>query len=1136
MTSLRFALALALALWAAPTLPAQRTKPPVPDLTADGQPDDKHDWNLGPTGARGWIWGWKLETSDARQVWVTSVAPGSPAAGLLAPGDVLLGVDGRPFEEDPRRALGHAIGAAEASDGALRLLRWREGESAPITLKLPVLGGYGDAAPWDCARSSAVLARAVDHIAGHMKGDIDGMVNALALLATGDRRHDEAVRKLALQVARDTRDVTLAGRTSGLFAWKWGYRLLFLCEYFLATGDREVLSAIALYALTIAEGQSGVGTWGHGMAWPDLNGGALHGRLGGYGAVNQAGLVCHLALVLAQKCGVRGEELQSAIERANRFAAFYMGKGAIPYGDHRPGWDVHDDNGKNSLAAVLFDLQGMKDEARFFAKMTAASYGERERGHTGNYFSYLWGPLGAARGGPAAAAAFLAEQRWYYDLARRHDGSFGYQGGAGMDGGEHQYADWDCTGAFVLANALPLRRLYITGRGADPGDPGELGDPGDPGDPGELGELGDPVVGRELGDTIAAGRGFNSWDLGAAHYAAKPVDELLALTHSWSPAVRSRAAEALAKSSDVPDGRPTAQHHPRLVEQLAAQLADGALDARYGACQALGALGAQSAAAVPGLIETLGSDDVWLRIEAAYALASIGEPARAAVPTMLRLAVKDDPADTRQFTQRYLAFCLFYRGGALGMRGLLARSLDGVDRELLYPAVRRMLQNDDGRARATIETVYANLDLEEVMPLLPAIVEAIEVASPSGVMFSSGIRLAGLDLLARHRVAEGLPLCLKVIELDLWGKQDRAARCLKALAQYGGAARPVLPELRALEAALASHKEARSLAAALELCRRTIQDIEAATEAPPLRTIEELTRGVGPAARTVRVFVLAGQSNMVGAGVVDADPSRNGGRGTLEHLVRDPATAARYAHLVDDDGHWRARDDVWISYFERRGPLNVGYGASPDRVGPELEFGHVVGARYEEPVLLIKVAWGGKSLAEDFRPPSSGGEVGPYYRALFQEIRETLAQLDERFPELAGCAPRIAGIGWHQGWNDRVNQAFNDAYEENLVHFIRDARRELGIPDLPFVIAETGMTGPSEVHPRALSLMRAQAAVAQREELRGTVAFVPTRDFYRAPEDSPSAQGYHWNSNAETYCLIGEAMGQAMGELCDRDR
>lgn len=125
----------------------------------------------------------------------------------------------------------------------------------------------------------------------------------------------------------------------------------------------------------------------------------------------------------------------------------------------------------------------------------------------------------------------------------------------------------------------------------------------------------------------------------------------------------------------------------------------------------------------------------------------------------------------------------------------------------------------------------------------------------------------------------------------------------------------------------------------------------------------------------------------------------------------------------------------------------------------------------------------------------------------------------------------LAGFGWHQGWNDRINETFNAEYETNMVNFIHDIRNDLGATNLPFVIAETGMTGPGEKNPRALSLMKAQAAAASHTEFKGNVAFVSTRDFWRPAEQSPSNQGYHWNWNAETYYLIGEAMGQAMEGL-----
>jgi hypothetical protein len=281
----------------------------------------------------------------------------------------------------------------------------------------------------------------------------------------------------------------------------------------------------------------------------------------------------------------------------------------------------------------------------------------------------------------------------------------------------------------------------------------------------------------------------------------------------------------------------------------------------------------------------------------------------------------------------------------------------------------------------------------------------------------------------------------------------------------------------------------------------------------------------------LKVFILAGQSNMEGQGIIKADSKRNGGKGSLEYLVKNPASAGRFKHLLGKDGSWAARDDVWVWYLGKKGPLTVGYGANEKLIGPELGFGHVVGNVFEEQVLLVKLAWGGKSLAKDFRPPSSGGQVGPYYTEVVKQTREVLANLKTLFPGYDGHGYEIAGFGWHQGWNDRINQAYNDEYEKNLANFIRDIRKDLGVPKMPFVIAESGMNGPEEKHPRALSLMRAQAAVADHPEFKGNVAFVSTKNFWRPKEESPSNQGYHWNNNAETYYLIGVGMGEAMKKL-----
>lgn len=272
-----------------------------------------------------------------------------------------------------------------------------------------------------------------------------------------------------------------------------------------------------------------------------------------------------------------------------------------------------------------------------------------------------------------------------------------------------------------------------------------------------------------------------------------------------------------------------------------------------------------------------------------------------------------------------------------------------------------------------------------------------------------------------------------------------------------------------------------------------------------------------PQSTPVETYILAGQSNMQGHGLIKADPARNEGRGSLEAFAKNkPEILAE-------------RKDVTIWYLGRTGNLRPGFGHQEGYIGPELGFGHVIGDATDNPVLLIKVCWGGKSLGADFRPPSAGGTVGPNYTELINHVKAVLA--DPGQAGLPGRTLKLAGFGWHQGWNDRVNDKFVDEYELNMIKFIRDVRKDLSAPGLPFVIAETGMTGPTESHPRALQLMQAQAAATRRTEWKGTVGFVKTQNFWRDEKDSPSNQGYHWNSNAETYWLIGQSMGREMRRI-----
>jgi hypothetical protein len=168
---------------------------------------------------------------------------------------------------------------------------------------------------------------------------------------------------------------------------------------------------------------------------------------------------------------------------------------------------------------------------------------------------------------------------------------------------------------------------------------------------------------------------------------------------------------------------------------------------------------------------------------------------------------------------------------------MLRNSLEGVDRDLLRNAVAAGLRNQDGRARGTIGGIYKHLSYEEIKPLLPAIRDAIAKPAPSGIMFASGVRLSGVEILAKHRIREGIPLCLEIMEIDKWGKQDRISRCLKALQTYGSAAKPTLPQLRQLEKDLTAHREAKSLAAEISRLQSLITEIENSTETVDLRSI-----------------------------------------------------------------------------------------------------------------------------------------------------------------------------------------------------------------------------------------------------------------------------------------------------------
>ena len=408
--------------------------------------------NMGPTGAAAWMRGYHFQ--------VVSIAEGSPAAGRLAFGDLVIGANNVLFgsETGHRTALGHAIEEAEASGEPLVLHVVRGDQALDVAIPLPTLGAFAEGWPYGCEKSKRIVASASRAVMDAQQpngrivtsGNMGTTMGALLLLATGEPAYLDAVRRAAYHTAA----VEYPGMS--LNNWAMGYGGILLAEYYLATGDATVLDGLSAIAAELARGQMKSGSWGH------TSPGA------GYGNLNQPGATSALALVLARECGIAVDE--EAMEKALSFFGRFAQTGNIPYGDHMPG-EAPDNNGTSASAAVLMHLAGRHEDAQAFARSVALSYWGREHGHTGGFWSMAWGPLAAALAGEDALQTFMAEQAWYYNLSRTWQGGFVllpyHEALTRFDASTYIDSGPDfTTGGMALGFALPAQRLRILG--ADP--------------------------------------------------------------------------------------------------------------------------------------------------------------------------------------------------------------------------------------------------------------------------------------------------------------------------------------------------------------------------------------------------------------------------------------------------------------------------------------------------------------------------------------------------------------------------------------------------------------------------------------------------------------------------------------------
>jgi len=317
--------------------------------------------------------------------------------------------------------------------------------------------------------------------------------------------------------------------------------------------------------------------------------------------------------------------------------------------------------------------------------------------------------------------------------------------------------------------------------------------------------------------------------------------------------------------------------------------------------------------------------------------------------------------------------------------------------------------------------------------------------------------------------------------------------------------------------------------------------------------------------KPVQVFILLGQSNMLGFGRVG--PAKQ--QGTLTYLTQKKG---EYPHLVDEDGNWTQRKDVrYVQVMHRRGKMsllrNEWLTVKGRHIGPELQFGHIMGHVLDAPVLVLKSCIGNRSLGWDLLPPGSErfefqGRIyagykdspsswekgtkpkpvnwyaGKQYDDDVANAKTVLKNLKTYYPGYKGRGYEVAGFVWWQGHKDQ-NAAHAGRYEQNLVRLIKTLRKDFSAPQAKFVLATIAFGG-KDLKGHGLTIAKAQLAVSgetgKYPEFKGNVKTIDARPFWRDKSVSPSRAGYHYNHNAETYMLVGDALGRAMAELLNNSK
>ena len=700
------------------------------------------------------------------------IEKGSPSDGLLKKGDVILSVNGKPITPDAYDLFTKAIDQAESHEGKgiLRLLVKRSGDMpsgstatitpkknkkttdtpAPsnvtieskkieVTLRLKVLGQYSKSSPVNCKKTDALITQTADEIIKH---EAFGQLNwgLLGLLSTGEEKYIKVVHDFLhdpkrAEWAQPPEDPNEIIKSGGYVSWHFGYRNLLMTEYYLATGDKFILPAIAQLSKTLAVGQDQAGLWGHRMAHPEM------GRAYGYGIMNQPSIHIFISLILAKKCGINDPKVLTAIKRTHDHYEKWIGQGALPYGNHGPTENEFTNNGTSGSLAVAFALMGNQKGATFYGSMSASASEEILLGHGGPKWNILWSGLGANTLGPEMTKAYNNKLHWLRTITRTWSG--GYTALKGWGSGTNADHNWS-TGSHLINLSSGRRKISITGKGMDTA----------------------LWVNTKKAEQLAEAMIIDD----------SSEKSLLSLLGSPWPPVRLRAAQTLAK------------HDAEVSDEIITILTKGTPNQRVGAIHAIQNL------KIDGVVDELlaismnEKDDLWVRRLAIRSLSQMKD-AKKFAPKLLEMLVRTKPYD-RPYGELDISL-----GQALVLLYQPDPYATELDKELFYKGVVILLNHQHASGRGAGMQLIKNIPREDLVEVVDKMVYVIQDKDKTYTSYNGSGRQDALEILYRHGIKESMDLTINTIKgLNSRGSHQRARKRL--LKTFGAEAKLLIPQIK----------------------------------------------------------------------------------------------------------------------------------------------------------------------------------------------------------------------------------------------------------------------------------------------------------------------------------------------------